>query len=135
MFRVTVTMSLRASPQTGVAIRFPLLYVSFEECNKEMQYYVYILTNKTGTTMYIGVTKDLVRRVYEHRHKLDPNSFTAKYDIHKLVYYESHKYVKDAILREKKLKGLLRIRKNELVETMNPEWIDLSGKLFPNVFT
>ena len=125
MFRVTVTMSLRASPQTGVAIRFPLLYVSFEECNKEMQYYVYILTNKTGTTMYIGVTKDLVRRMYEHKHKLDPNSFTAKYDVHKLVYYEYTTDIRAALEREKQLKGWNRARKNKLVETRNPLWQDL----------
>lgn len=97
-------------------------------------YYVYILTNKSNKVMYIGMTNDLQRRLYEHKNEL-VNGFTKKYHVHKLVYYESYKYVKDAISREKKLKGLLRIRKNELVETMNSEWIDLSGKLFPNVFT
>ena len=130
MFRVTTTVSLRASPQTGVAIRFPLLYFRFEEC-KEMQYYVYILTNKTGTTMYIGVTKDLVRRMYEHRQKLDPNSFTAKYDIHKLVYYEYTTDVRAAIEREKQLKGWNRARKNKLVETWNPSWQDLYESILP----
>ena len=89
-------------------------------------YYVYILTNKSNKVMYIGITNDLQRRLYEHKNEL-VDGFTKKYHVHKLVYYESHKYVKDAILREKKLKGLLRIRKNELVETMNPEWIDLSS--------
>ena len=84
--------------------------------------------------MYIGVTNDLMRRLYEHKNKL-VDGFTKKYRVHKLVYYESYNDVKDAIFREKKLKGLLRIRKNELVEAMNPEWIDLSDKLFPNVFT
>ena len=97
-------------------------------------YSVYILTNKSNKVMYIGITNDLQRRLYEHKNEL-VDGFTKKYHVHKLVYYESHKYVKDAILREKKLKGLLRIRKNELVETMNTEWIDLSDKLFPNVFT
>ena len=97
-------------------------------------YYVYILTNKSDKVMYIGVTNNLQRRLYEHKNEL-VEGFTKKYHVHKLVYYESYKEVKDAILREKRLKGLVRIRKNELVETMNPEWIDLSENLFPNVFT
>ena len=96
-------------------------------------YYVYILTTKHNSTLYIGVTNDLGRRICEHKNATF-DGFTKKYHVHKLVYYESHKYVKDAIFREKRLKGLLRIRKNELVETLNPEWIDLSDKLFPNVF-
>ena len=83
--------------------------------------------------MYIGVTNDLQRRLYEHKNDL-LDGFTKKYRTHKLVYYEHHKYVHDAILREKQLKGLLRIRKNELVETINPKWEDLSNKLFPDVF-
>ena len=90
-----------------------------------MNYYVYILSNITGTTIYIGITKDLIRRVYEHKHKLDPGSFTAKYDIHKLVYYESTSDVHAAIEREKQLKGWNRKRKNKLVESMNPRWEDL----------
>ena len=90
-----------------------------------MQYYVYVLANTTGTVVYIGITKDLVRRVYEHKHKLDPNSFTAKYDVHKLVYYEATSDVRAAIEREKQLKGWNRKRKNKLVETMNPRWEDL----------
>ena len=90
-----------------------------------MQYYVYILANTTGTVVYIGITKDLIRRVYEHKHKLDPNSFTAKYDVHKLVYYESTSDVYAAIEREKQLKGWNRKRKNKLIETMNPRWEDL----------
>ncbi len=90
-----------------------------------MNYYVYILSNITGTTIYIGVTKDLIRRVYEHKHNMDPDSFTAKYDIHKLVYYESTSDVHAAIEREKQLKGWDRKRKNKLVESMNPRWEDL----------
>lgn len=84
--------------------------------------------------MYIGVTNNLQRRLYEHKNEL-VEGFTKKYHIHKLVYYEEYRDIKYAILREKRLKGLLRIRKNELVETMNPEWIDLADKLFPEVFT
>ena len=90
-----------------------------------MNYYVYILANTTGTVVYIGVTKDLIRRVYEHKHKLDPNSFTAKYDVHKLVYFESTSDVRAVIEREKQLKGWNRKRKNKLVESMNPRWEDL----------
>ena len=83
--------------------------------------------------MYIGVTNDLQRRLYEHKNELI-KGFTKKYHVHKLVYYESYQDVRDAILREKRLKGLLRIRKNELVQTLNPTWMDLANELFPNVF-
>ena len=96
-----------------------------------MQYYVYILTNITGTTTYVGVTKDLVRRMYEHKHKLDPDSFTAKYDVHKLVYYEYTADVHSAIEREKQLKGWNCARKNKLVESGNPRWEDLYPSILP----
>ena len=87
-------------------------------------YYVYILTNKTDQVMYIGVTNDIVRRVYEHRnHMID--GFTAKYNVTKLVYVESAPDVRDAIQREKQLKGWTRAKKNALVETVNPKWEDL----------
>jgi putative endonuclease len=100
---------------------------------KKVMYYVYILTNKSNKVMYIGVTNDLQRRLYEHKNSLI-DGFTKRYNVHKLVYYENYKNINDAIYREKSLKGLLRIRKNELVETINPEWKDLSCELFPNVF-
>ena len=90
-----------------------------------MEYYVYILSNNTHTTIYIGVTSNLIQRVYEHKNKLDPKSFTAKYDVHRLVYYESTSDVKAALEREKQLKGWNRARKNKLVESMNPKWEDL----------
>ena len=90
-----------------------------------MNYYVYILANSTNVAIYVGVTKDLVRRVYEHKHHLDPDSFTAKHNIHKLVYYESTSDVTAAIEREKQIKGWNRKRKNKLIETMNPKWEDL----------
>ena len=96
-----------------------------------MTYYVYILANHTGTVVYIGVTRDLIRRVYEHKHNLDPDSFTAKYDVHKLVYYESTSDVRAAIEREKQLKGWNRKRKNKLVESLNPKWVDLYESLLP----
>lgn len=96
-------------------------------------YYVYILTNQSNKVMYIGVTNDLQRRLYEHKNELI-KGFTKKYHVHKLVYYESYQDVRDAILREKRLKGLLRIRKNELVQMVNPLWVDLSIELFPDVF-
>ena len=75
--------------------------------------------------MYIGVTNDLQRRLYEHKNHL-VDGFTAKYNIHKLVYFEQTTDVRAAIEREKQLKGWIRKRKNNLVETMNPEWKDLS---------
>ena len=90
-----------------------------------MQYYVYILANATNTAIYVGVTNDLVRRMYEHRHELDPNSYTARYGIHRLVYYEDTNDSYSAISREKQIKGWNRARKNKLVETKNPHWKDL----------
>ena len=90
-----------------------------------MNYYVYILSNATDVAIYVGITKDLVRRVYEHKHNLDPNSFTARHNIHKLVYYEYTTDVTAAIEREKQIKGWNRKRKNKLIETMNPKWKDL----------
>ncbi len=92
---------------------------------RKMEYYVYILTNKNNRVMYIGVTNDLARRLYEHKQEM-VEGFTKRYHVHKLVYYEQTMDVRSAIAREKQLKGWLRARKNELVETMNPEWRDLS---------
>ena len=88
-------------------------------------YYVYILCNWNNKVMYIGVTNNLERRIYEHKNKLI-EGFTSKYNINKLVYFEETSDIKAAIAREKQLKGLKRDKKNELVEAMNPEWIDLS---------
>ena len=94
-----------------------------------MSYYVYILSNETNVAIYIGVTNDLVRRVYEHKTHADPNSHTAKYEIHKLVYFEETSDVRAAIEREKQLKGWNRARKNRLVASMNPTWADLYDSL------
>jgi putative endonuclease len=89
------------------------------------QYYVYIMTNKSKT-LYTGVTNNLQRRVYEHKHKLCPG-FTSKYNIDKLVYFEVTPDVHSAIAREKQIKGWLRSRKIMLIESANPEWNDLSA--------
>ena len=96
-----------------------------------MNYYVYILSNVTGTTIYVGVTNNLLRRIFEHKHKFDPKSFTAKCDIHKLVYYENTNDVYSALEREKQIKGWNRARKNRLVESMNPKWEDLYESILP----
>ena len=90
-----------------------------------MTYYVYILASATNYSVYIGVTNDLIRRVYVHKNNLDPDSFTAKYHVHKLVYFEQTSDIRAALEREKQLKGWRRSKKNALIETMNPEWKDL----------
>ncbi len=87
-------------------------------------YYVYILTNKTKTTLYVGVTNDLVRRVWEHKTKV-VDSFTKRYHINELVYYEQYFDIYSAIEREKRLKGKLRSKKYELIKEFNPEMKDL----------
>ncbi|MBQ6331493.1 MAG: GIY-YIG nuclease family protein [Clostridia bacterium] len=89
------------------------------------RYYVYILTNWNHKVMYVGVTNNLVRRLYEHKNGVF-EGFTKKYHVHKLVYFEQTSEVYSALLREKQIKGLLRSKKNALVESMNPDWHDLS---------
>ena len=96
-----------------------------------MTYYVYILSNRTNVTIYTGVTNDLVRRVYEHRHEQDPNSFTARYGVHKLVYFEETSDVRAAIEREKQIKSWSRAKKNKLIEKKNPQWADLYETILP----
>ena len=90
-----------------------------------MQYYVYILTNNHNTVLYTGVTNDLKRRMYEHKNHLDKGSFTAQYNIEKLVYYEISTDPYSSIEREKQIKGWNRKRKNKLIESKNPNWDDL----------
>jgi putative endonuclease len=87
-------------------------------------YYVYILASRIGGTLYIGVTNDLVRRVFEHRSKV-VDGFTKKYDVWRLVYYEQFEDVEAAIHREKRLKKWKREWKIDLIEKTNPSWIDL----------
>lgn len=91
----------------------------------EHQYYIYILASQKNGTLYIGVTNDLERRVLEHKRKIN-EGFTSKYDVTRLVYYESFQYINDAILREKRLKKWNRQWKINLIEEENMEWNDLS---------
>jgi putative endonuclease len=88
------------------------------------QFYVYIMTNKSRT-LYVGVTNNLQRRVYEHKNKMIPG-FTSKYNITRVVYFEVFNEIESAIKREKQIKGWLRKKKVDLIESMNPEWNDLS---------
>ena len=87
-------------------------------------YYVYILTTTNDTVLYIGVTNDLRRRVYEHKLKV-ADGFTKKYQIHKLVYCENCHEVEDAIAREKQLKNWSRKKKIALIESVNPKWEEI----------
>ena len=88
-------------------------------------YYVYILSNKSNKVLYIGVTNDLQRRVYEHKNKLI-EGFTSKYNVDKLLHYESTTDIKSAIEREKRLKSWSRAKKEELINKSNPQREDLS---------
>ena len=88
------------------------------------QYFVYIMASASGT-LYTGVTGDLERRVAEHKQKLIPG-FTARYNITRLIWYETTPDVKSAIAREKQIKGWLRAKKIALIESVNPQWRDLS---------
>ena len=97
-------------------------------CRMGTQYYVYIMTNKRNTVLYIGVTNDLRRRVYEHKEKL-VDGFTKKYNITKLVYYEIFLDPENAIMREKHLKAGSRQKKIDLINQMNKEWRDLYEQL------
>ena len=91
---------------------------------QERQYYVYILTNRSGT-LYVGVTNDLERRMYEHKNKLVPG-FTSKYNVTRLAHFEQTSEVESAIAREKQIKGWRRNKKVALIESSNPQWKDLS---------
>ena len=91
-------------------------------------YYVYILVNNSNDIMYIGVTNDIRRRLYEHK-KEEIDGFTKKYHVHKLVYFEEYSKINDAIAREKQLKGWIRAKKNILVESKNSGWEDLFESL------
>ena len=91
------------------------------------RYYVYIMANRSRT-LYTGVTNDLERRVFEHKNKL-VSGFTEKYNVNRLVFYEETSDINAAITREKQIKGWRRARKIELIESVNPEWLDLSERM------
>ncbi len=88
------------------------------------RYFVYILTNQRNGTLYVGVTNDITRRVYEHKNDL-VGGFTSKYKVHLLVYFEEFHNIDLAIIREKQLKKWKRAWKLRLIESLNPEWNDL----------
>jgi putative endonuclease len=96
---------------------------------KEHHYWVYILASKRNGTLYIGVTNDLYRRMLEHREGA-ADSFTKRYGVHRLVWWECHQYVNGAITREKQLKKWNRAWKLRIIEEINPNWDDLFDQLF-----
>ena len=91
--------------------------------------FVYIVTNKYNTTLYIGVTSNLPKRISEHIEKRYEHSFTARYNLNKLVYYEQFQMIGDAMAREKQLKSGSRAAKNLLIQNINPLWDDLFGEI------
>lgn len=86
---------------------------------------VYILTNRNNNVLYTGVTSDLYARLIEHKEKRYPQSFTARYNVSKLVYFEGFHSIEEAIAREKQIKAGSRKKKIELIESINSEWVDL----------
>jgi putative endonuclease len=105
--------------------------VAIEAIFKNMltrQYYVYFLASRNNQVIYVGVTNDLKRRIYEHKSGVI-DGFTKRYSVHKLVYYEIFEEIEIAILREKQIKGGSRKKKTELIGRINPEWMDLWDQL------
>jgi putative endonuclease len=94
---------------------------------RKYNFYVYIMASPRGT-LYTGVTNDLYRRVSEHKEE-KMEGFSKRYGCKRLVYYEQHQYIYNAIGREKEIKNLVREKKEELIKTVNPQWEDLSDKL------
>ena len=86
--------------------------------------YIYLLSNKHNNVLYTGVTSDLIRRIYEHKSKL-VKGFTQKYNVDRLVYYETCENIVVAIEREKQIKGWSRKKKDDLINALNPDWVDL----------
>ncbi|MFA5991268.1 MAG: GIY-YIG nuclease family protein [Candidatus Doudnabacteria bacterium] len=91
-------------------------------------YYIYILASKRNGTLYVGVTNDIIKRVWQHKNDL-ADGFTKKYEVHKLVYFEQTTDIESAINREKQLKKWHRKWKLDLIEKQNPDWIDLYNDL------
>jgi len=95
---------------------------------KEKYYYVYISTNKLHSVLYTGVTNNLLNRDDQHKKKINRKSFTARYNINKVVYYEIYSNINDAIAREKQIKSWTREKKLKLIRSINPGWKDLINK-------
>ena len=94
--------------------------------SKEKYYYVYISANQRNTVLYTGITNNLLNRDNQHKKKINKNSFTAKYNVNKVVYYETFTDVRNAIIREKQIKAGSRQGKIKLINSINPEWKDLT---------
>lgn len=120
-------MKLHCHPRVGgdPSPRVRAANDSFPSQSSEAAYYVYIMTNKPGGTLYIGITNDLPRRIYEHKEGLI-DGFTKKYGLNMLVYYEAYENVLEAIAREKAMKKWNREWKINRITEMNPDWQDLS---------
>ena len=91
----------------------------------QKHYYIYISTNKRHTVLYTGITSKLLERARQHKEKQDKKSFTAKYNVDKIIYFEEYSDPRTAIAREKQIKGWVRKKKINLIESLNPEWKDL----------
>jgi len=94
-----------------------------------MEGFVYLLTNKNKSVLYTGVTSNLKARIEQHKHRKHPDSFSARYNLSNLIYYERLDTIGEAIIREKKIKGGSRKKKLDLINSTNPEWNDLSDSL------
>ena len=101
----------------------------FEYTEGIYTFYVYILTNKSKTVLYTGVTNNLKFRLYQHENKLNPNSFTSRYNTHFLIYYEKFGWIQQAIEREKEIKNLSREKKLNLIREFNPD-LEFLNKYF-----
>lgn len=100
----------------------------------EKYYFVYISTNKRHNVLYTGVTNNILNRDDQHKRKINKSSFTAKYNVDKVVYYETYDNIGDAIAREKQIKGWLRQKKLDLINSVNPKWEDMIKKSWGDDF-
>jgi putative endonuclease len=92
--------------------------------------FVYILTNQHHTVLYVGMTTDLPARLWEHKRKVNPKSFTARYNVEKPIYYEEFLSVEEALERERYIKGKTRKWKDDIIKIRNPDWMDLTDEIF-----
>lgn len=118
---------------------FPTYYKNFVRnyhgCDHTVtmaKYFTYIMTNKRRGTLYTGMTNSIGIRTLQHNYKVNPNSFTARYKLNRLVWFESFSTRMEAIRREKQIKGWKRFKKIQLIEQTNPEWENLFGSIYMN---